>query len=324
VQVKFRVRYSYDKVPYTNTNGRLWINGIEATYDLVNQSWFILASYNEPGSFDYQVDVIVDQTTAVNDLHADDDFIVTVIFDSVYVWLAGVSNSERDAVAPDTFEATVGSSIIVYFQLRYDSDETYIDDPNTIVRINGIKASFNTETQRWEASFNGTDVGLVSYEINVFQDQFGLTQVDHRNKVPNVNWSSPPIPREVLYLGLAGVASIAVVLFIARTRKRVTKLEHALTPEELLSLEEVGISSTMQEQIITQLEWLRDLSEDIPYTGTAVLSVLNEELTKAKQMYIRAFELEPPTEPAGKRLKEMLLERIDSVLNAIDIEMEHR
>jgi len=324
VQVKFKVRYSYDKVPYTNTNGRLWINGIEATYDMVNQSWLISVSYNEAGSFDYQVDVIVDQTTAVNVLHANDDFIVTVIFDSVYVWLAGVSNSERDAIAPAIFNATVGNTITVYFQLRYESDETYIDDPTTIVQINGKQALFNAETQRWEASFEGLEVGPVSYEIDVFEDQFGLTKVDHRNRVPSVYWSSPPIPREVLYLGLAGIAGIAVVLFIARTRKRVTKLEHALTPEELLSLEEVGISSTMREQMVSQLEWLREVSEEIPFTGTDVLQVLNEELIKAKQMYTRAFEMEAPTEPAGRRLKEMLLERVDEVLDAIEKELVRR
>ncbi|MFX1605867.1 MAG: hypothetical protein ACFFDD_08155 [Promethearchaeota archaeon] len=324
VQVKFRVRYSFDEVPYTNTNGRLWINGIEATYDLVNQSWFILVSYNEPGSFDHQVDVIVDQTTAVNAINADDDFIVTTIFDSVYVWLAGVGNSERDVSAPDIFNASVGSNVTVYFQLRYDSDETYIDDPNTLVYINGLKASFNTETQRWEASFVGIEIGLVMYEIDLFQDQYGLTQVDYRNRVPSVIWSSPPIPREVLYLGLAGVAAIAVILFVARTRKRVTKLEHALTPEELLSIEEVGISATMREQMVTQLEWLRDLSEEISFTGTDVLRVLNEELIKARHMYTRAFEMESPTEPAGRRLKEMLLERIDTVLEAIEKELERR
>jgi hypothetical protein len=80
----------------------------------------------------------------------------------------------------------------------------------------------------------------------------------------------------------------------------------------------------MREQIVSQLEWLRDLSEDIPYTGTTVLSVLYEELTKAKQMYLRAFELEPPKTPAGLRLKEMLLDRIELVLKQIEQEMEHR
>jgi hypothetical protein len=147
------------------------------------------------------------------------------------------------------------------------------------------------------------------------------------NKVPRVSWSIPPIPpipQEFLYIGATVTAGFAVAIFIKRTKKRVTKLEHALTPEELLSLEEVGLSIAMSEQIVNQLEWLRDLSEDIPYTGTSVLSVLNEELMKAKQMYDRAFELEPPTEPAGMRLKEMLLERIDSVLEEIDNEMSRR
>ncbi|MFW9869492.1 MAG: hypothetical protein ACFFEL_07685 [Candidatus Thorarchaeota archaeon] len=323
VQVRFRVIYAYDSVLFTDLEGTLTINGREATYDSFNQYWYISVSQNEPGQFQYQVDNVTDYTTAVKTLIHTAEY-VTARFDSVYVWLAGVSNSERDAIAPVTLNATVGSNIIVYFQLRYMSDNTSLDGSIATVFINGEEAIFNTATQRWEATFVGTGIGIVIYHIDSFQDQYGLTQVDHRNKAPSVNWYIPPIPQDVLYIGTFTIASLAVVLFITRTRKRVTKLEHALSPEELLSLEEVGISSSMREQIITQLEWLRDLSEDIPFTGTAVLTVLNEELTKAKQMYIRAFELEPPTEPAGKRLKEMLLERIDSVLKAIEKEMERR
>ena len=333
VEVRFKVRYSYDEVLFTNLNGTLWINDIEATYNTNSEFWFISVSQNEPGEYDYEITSVVDMTTAVDRLLQDSSDIVIAIFDSISVSLAGVigidieTGLRIEVVAPSILYAPIGSSVTIYFILRYNLTPSYIDDPTALLTVNGERATFNESTQRWEVTFTGSTEGIVVYTIDDFQDQYGLTMVVLGNKVPRVNWAIPPIPPlppEVLYISAVAVVGFAVVVFVHRTKKRVTKLEHALTPEELLSLEEVGISSTMQEQIITQLEWLRDLSEDIPYTGTAVLSVLNEELTKAKQMYIRAFELEPPTEPAGKRLKEMLLERIDSVLNAIDREMEHR
>jgi hypothetical protein len=199
---------------------------------------------------------------------------------------------------------------------------------DTLIRINGEKALFNTSMQRWEVVFTNSTRGSIEYTITEFEDQYGLTMVVLEGRVPRVNWSIPPISPMFLYISgglmiaLAGTAGF--VIFARKARKRVTTLEHALTPEELLSLEEVGISSSMREQIVSQLEWLRDLSEDVPYTGTTVLSVLYEELTKAKQMYLRAFELEPPKTPAGLRLKEMLLDRIDLVLTQIEQEMEHR
>ncbi|MFW9963547.1 MAG: hypothetical protein ACFFCX_08290 [Candidatus Sifarchaeia archaeon] len=324
VQVRFKVRYSFDGLPYTDLNGTLWINGEEAIFDSVNQYWFTSVTHNQTGSFNYQVDMIDDHTTGVDKLRYVENSNVTAIFDSVYVLLAGVRNSERDASAPDTFDATVGSNIIVYFQLRYRSDNTDINNPTTTVKINGKQATFNINTQRWEATFAESVPGNITYRIDIFEDEYGLTQVDHGIKIPRVIWYIAPIPQEILYAVLVVVSGSALVLFAARIRKRVTKLELALTPEELLSLEDVGISPEMREQMVTQLEWLRDLSEEIPFFGTDILRVLNEELTKAKQMYTRAFELEPPTEAAGMRLKEMLLERIDSVLQAIEKEMERR
>jgi hypothetical protein len=58
--------------------------------------------------------------------------------------------------------------------------------------------------------------------------------------------------------------------------------------------------------------------------GNDVLTVLNEELAQAKQMYVKAFELEPPSEPAGLQLRDMLLNRIDSILESIGKELKNR
>ncbi|MFX1482949.1 MAG: hypothetical protein ACFFCP_07150 [Promethearchaeota archaeon] len=332
VDVRFQVIYSFDGIPFTNLNGTVWINGTEATFDSINEFWFVTVSYNEPGYYRYLVSDVDDQTTAVNQTLQESEDFVTAIFDRAYVWLAGTigidvdTGLERDVLAPGTLNAQIQGSVIIYFELRYTSDASYIEDPNTIVVVNGERAIFNESTERWEVTFTSSSSGIVEYTIDEFQDQYGLTMVVHEGKIPKVDWSIPPIiiPPDVLYIGAIGVAGFAAAILVTRIKKRVTKLEHALTPEELLSLEEVGISTAMREQIIAQLEWLRDLSEEIPFTGTSVLAVLKEELTKAQQMYVRAFELDPPTEPAGMRLKEMLLERIASVLHSIEQEMERR
>ena len=80
----------------------------------------------------------------------------------------------------------------------------------------------------------------------------------------------------------------------------------------------------MRAQIVNHLEWLRDLTEEIPYMGNSVLVILSEELAQAKEMYVKAFESEIPTEPAGLRLRDMLLDRIDTVLESIGKEMASR
>ncbi|MHA2211271.1 MAG: hypothetical protein ACXABV_19110, partial [Candidatus Thorarchaeota archaeon] len=295
VQVRFRVRYSFDGAPYTDSNGRLWINGTEAIFDSVNEFWFRLVSQNTVGSFDYMVDSIDDQSSGVNSLRNERNFISTATFDRVYVWLAGVrgvdvdSDSEVDKLAPEILKAMQGGIVTIYFQIRYESDGIYIDDSNTLVSINGERAIFNQDSGRWELVVTGSDIGIIAYWINSFEDQYGLTEVNHGDLVPRVEWVPPVIPIELLYFAGGGVGLAAVVIFISRTRKRVTTLEHALTPEELLSLEDVGISGTMRSQIVNHLEWLRDLTEEIPYMGDDVLMILGEELAQAKEMYVKAF-----------------------------------
>ncbi|MFW9963398.1 MAG: hypothetical protein ACFFCX_07535 [Candidatus Sifarchaeia archaeon] len=332
VQVKFRVRYSFDEVPFTDSNGRLWINDMEASFDSFNQYWFVSVTSNDAVELTFNVTSIDDQTSTVREIVQDNNDIVTLIFDTVIVSSAGVrfwdieTSLWKESPAPDTVSMPIGSSIVIYFELRYATDERSITNPDTVVMINDARATFNINTQRWECVFNGSIIGSVNYTISQFQDEYGLTQVQHGTKIPKVEWYITPIitPEAILYISVVAVSGLAAGIFVRRTKKRVTALEHALTPEELLSIEEVGISSSMREEMVTQLEWLRNLSEEIPYMGTDILRVLNEEILKAKLMYTKAFELEPPTEHAGKQLKELLLERIDDILQLIDKEMARR
>jgi len=114
------------------------------------------------------------------------------------------------------------------------------------------------------------------------------------------------------------------VLFVRRTRRRVARLEKALTPEELLVLEEVAMPHEMQQDTIANLEWLRGLPEEIPNMPNDVLTLLWEELTKAQSMYERAFELRPATGEAGETLRKLLLERIETTIAMIDNEINSR
>jgi hypothetical protein len=330
VQVRFKIRYSFDESSYTDANGSLMINGTEATFDSSNGFWFISVSSDVLGSFTFSIEAFDDQTSGITNIIDGNQYVSIAVFDSVYVSLAGVrgtdvaSNSVVDVLAPHTLSVLLGSEVTIYFQLRYLSDGEYIVESNTILTIKGQQASYDSNQDRWEIAVTSNEIGIIEYLITSFEDQYGLTEVDQTNMIPRVEWSPTVIPPEILYIVVGGIASLAVVVFIARTRKRVTTLEHALTPEELLSLGDVGITSELRGQIVNQLEWLRDLSEEIPYIGNDVLSVLNEELTRAKQMYVKAFELEPPTEPAGMQLKEMLLQRIESILESIEMETQNR
>ncbi|MFW9890406.1 MAG: hypothetical protein ACFFER_19690, partial [Candidatus Thorarchaeota archaeon] len=328
-QVRFWIDYVFDQSPYTNSNGKLWINGTQASYNSTGGYWFILVSHDIVGEFNYYVERFEDDTSTIASLRNQGSIFCTAKFDSVYVSSAGVRGRNLvedlfvEVDSSVTLSVLLGSPVTIYFQLRYASDDALITDPNTLVVINGTPATYNSTTERWEAAFTSDHDGTFEYSIDSFRDRFGLTEVDHRTLVPKVAWTSRPFSPYVLLLGLTGITGLAII-FVARARRRVTTLEHALTPEELLSLEDVGISSTMRAQIVNHLEWLRDLSEEIPYMGNNVLVILSEELAQAKQMYVKAFELEIPTEPAGLRLRDMLLDRIDTILESIEKEMASR
>jgi hypothetical protein len=333
VEVRFWLRYSFDEAPYSDANGTLQINATEAAYSVSSGYWYRSVIHHDVGSYRYVVTGFNDSSSAVTRFIDAGGIVSMATFDNVYVLLAGVrgtnitSGSEVNLLAPDILQVPIGSQVTIYFKLRYQSDDATIANPNTIVRINGQIAVFVEGQDLWEVTFIEPETALISYLIDSFEDEYGLTQVDHRGLIPTVDWSVrpiPPLPPDILLFMMASGAGLLAVAFAIRTRRRVTTLEHALTPEELLSLEDVGISSTMRAQIVNQLEWLRDLSEEIPYMGNDVLTVLNEELAQAKQMYVKAFELEPPSEPAGLQLRDMLLNRIDSILESIGKELKNR
>ncbi len=253
------------------------------------------------------------------------------VFDEVYVSAGGVwarrpaFDPDFDVPAPDTLEVQINAVVTIYFVLRYEWDGAYVSNPEAVVTVNGTRAIYSLVRERWEANVTSDTTGSEVYVIDAFQDVSGLTQIRTTVLIPNIEWILPPPPLPIpLFIGaIGGVVLIGSFLFI-RARRRVEMLEHALTPEELLSIGDVGMPQEMRDQTIANLEWLRGLPEEIPSMGDDVLSILWEELEKARTMYERAFEMETITGEAGTELRSLLLERFDSVIEMIEREMESR
>lgn len=257
------------------------------------------------------------------------------VLDLVCVSAAGVwarrlaLDPEVDIPAPDTLEVEPGAVVTMHFNLRYEPDGTYVSNTEAVVKVNGIRAVCVAERERWEANVTSTITGSATYEIDTFQDPSGLTQISSTEHVPRIEGIPPIAPLDSPPLVLIVVGAIVAVVLVASmifilARRRVEKLEHALTPEELLSIEDVTMPQEMRDQTIANLEWLKALPEEIPNMGSDVLSILWEELEKARTMYERAFEMETTAGTAGTELRKLLLERFDSVINVIDREIESR
>ena len=147
------------------------------------------------------------------------------------------------------------------------------------------------------------------------------SQINQRviNKAANAKALLPPLKSRI-----HSHEVVVLVALLVSSRRRVARLEEALTPEELLMLSDVGMSDEIRQQTVANIEWLKSLPGDIPHMTTDVLRVIWEELEKARTMYERAFELEPVATEAGEQLRKTLLDRIDFLLGLIDREVESR
>ncbi|MFX1416818.1 MAG: hypothetical protein ACFFC0_08395, partial [Promethearchaeota archaeon] len=320
VEARFWLRYGYDHAPYTGTDGLLFVNKTQATYNTAGGYWFISVTNSSVGLYRYTVSNFSDGDLSI--LVDAEEHGCDVIFDRVYVSSAGAD----EARAPDVFSTDVGLDVIIYFVLRYEFDGSFVTDPDTLVMVNGQPAQYAYENDRWELTVRSSAEGPIDYVIDEFEDSYGLTQIDQRGKIPRIHWALPSHPLgPYLPLILLAAAAVSVVVFFARRMlSRVARLEEALTPEELLVLQEAGMPRELQEETIANLEWLRELPREIPNMPKDVLKLLWEELEKARSMYERAFELRPAVGEAGETLRNLLLERIETTIALIDSEIESR
>jgi hypothetical protein len=325
VEVRFKVRYEYDGALFTGVNRELQVDDLDATYRGVGNYWYLTVSKDSVGAFGYEVTGFSDSTSAVTVLVNASIYATIAVFDAVYVEGAGVWDDPASIALSGMIEAHSGDVVTLYFYLKYQSDDSDVAGSGTVVRVNQVPAAYVAARGRWEISVTSAVVNITDYEIDSFEDAFGITQIEQGQFVPRISWLPPLVTGPPMQLLLAGAAgAVILVALLVSSRRRVAKLEGVLTPEELLTLSDVGMSDEMRRQTVANLEWLKGLSSDIPHMTTDVLSVVWEELEKAHTMYERAFELEPVATEAGEQLRKTLLERIDFLLGMIDREVESR
>jgi hypothetical protein len=333
VDVMFRVRRGYTGSMFTDSDGIVFINGIEATFQETEGYWYITATSSEVVTQSYSITGHSDLVGGIEAIIGETIFTCTTIWDLIYVSHAGVWGSapafdpEIDSPAGRTLQCELGWTVTVYFYLNYMSDDGVLSDPTATVIVNGQNAIFSEERQRWELNVTSQGIGVIQYIIEEILDSYGLKQVDQRGLYPTINWFPVRLAMSIATYGGLGLAGVGVALFIRRTRRRVAVLEEALGPERVMSIEEADLPVKVREEILASLDWLRDLQEQIPSLDTAILLSVKEELGNAHDLYTKAFgdfmNEEYLTDP-GLRLKHALITRVDVLIRIVDRELNLR
>jgi hypothetical protein len=333
VDVMFRVQRAYTDSLFTDNDGMIYINNLEAIFLAAEGYWYITVTSDDVITHSYGITGHVDLIEGFEVIDGETEFTCTTTWDLIYVSRAGVWGSppafdpEIDSPAGRTLQCDLDWIVTVYFYLNYMSDGTALSDPDTIVIINGQNAIFVAEKQRWEVNVTSNRVGLVQYTIGEILDSYGLTQVDQRGLYLTIDWFPVRFVMGIATYGGIGIVGIAAVLFIRRTRRRVAALEKALGPERVMSMEEAELPVKTREEILESLDWLRELQEQIPSLDTTILLSVKEELQNAFELYVKAFgDLvhEGHVTDPGLKLKQALVTRVDVLIRNVDRELSAR
>ncbi|MFW9965359.1 MAG: hypothetical protein ACFFCX_17435, partial [Candidatus Sifarchaeia archaeon] len=333
VDVMFRVRRGYTGLIFTDADGVVFINSIEATFLQTEGYWYITVTSSEVVTRSYSITSHTDAVGGIEAIVGEDEFTCTTTWDVIYVSRAGVWGSapafdpEIDSPAGRTLQCELDWTVTVYFYLNYMSDNGALSDPTATVIVNGQNAIFVADRQRWELNVTSQGLGEMRYIIEEILDQYGLTHVDQQGLYPTINWFPVRFVMSVAAYGGIGLAGVAVALFIRRTRRRVAALEKALGPERVMSMEEAELPAKLREGILASLDWLRELQEQIPSLDTTILLSVKEELKNAYDLYAKAFGDvvydEYLTDP-GLRLKQALVKRVNVLIKVVDRELNRR
>jgi hypothetical protein len=237
-------------------------------------------------------------------------------------------NPEIELPAPATLHCELDAVVTVYFYLRYQTDGALVTNPSTIVVINGNNAEYVEERERWELDVTSSVIGDTLYEIEVFEDEFGITRVDHKGLSLRISC----FPNQLL-VGMGAISAIglvgsgAVVLRRRRRRKRLTALEDAEGPEAILSVGDVALRPDFRKDIVAASEWLRQISDRIPELDDELLSSFRSELNFAHSKYSLSFNIDSVDSDAKDMayfLKKSFLDRLSSVITLIDDEIASR
>jgi len=161
----WKLRYDYDDVVFDNSKGSVTIGGMSATWNSTNSRWEVSVTLPSTPQLTTKNLDFIDNTyglTAITGTTSQ-----SVIADRIEVYNAWVSSSRAD----------LNSTQYVYFQLRYDYDDSIFDNSKGSVTINGVSATWDSANSRWYISTSKSTVGNYSYFLAFTDNTYGLTAV---------------------------------------------------------------------------------------------------------------------------------------------------
>jgi len=159
--VYFVLRYEYDNALITD--GVVYVNGSAAYYSPQNGRWELVVQQSSVCRKAYYVSAVSGNAYGITAINHQAPCPI-VVWDKVLVVSGGITKQRAD----------VGSSVKVYFVLRYAYDDGLVTSGT--VQINGTSASYNGTAGRWEALVSLQSVGRFGFAVSsVFDGQYGLT-----------------------------------------------------------------------------------------------------------------------------------------------------
>jgi hypothetical protein len=151
-----RAVYEYDNAPFTA--GVLKINGTDAFYDASMGRWSLSFSSNRVGKTVFKVSSVNDSVYGLS-VFSDPNPPSTIIWDRIKVESCGAV-SER---------VNVNSSGLVYFILKYEYDDSLVNDGIVILNAS-LPMVWNSANGRWEFKDSLNSVGKRTYYVSSVRD----------------------------------------------------------------------------------------------------------------------------------------------------------
>jgi len=333
VEVRFRVRTDYSESIFTDADGIIYINGTAALYRPDFEYWYVSVTESFVTSQTYVISDSLDSHRGLTKIAGAEMHVCRVTWDIVYVSRAGVRgrspffNPEVEYHASRVVRSELDWTLTVFFCFKYMSDDTLVSEPSTTVVVNGQSAVYVAERERWEVNVTSPGIGAVTYQIEEFRDVFGLTEVNHMDLYPTIEWFPSQLLTNMITIGAIGSVLGAAVLLALRARRRVAILESALDPDRILSIEEIEVPAQTTREIVDSLDTLAEMYDQIPLLDDENLRSFQYEMSKTLALLNQAFAsdvLVIATEDPLSPLKKALIIRVRLVLKSVTKEIALR
>jgi hypothetical protein len=174
--VYFVLKYEYDLALVSD--GSVLVNGSAATYSAVNMRWELNVSQSTVCSNCYYVSAVSGNLYGITVINHQASY-PQVIWDRVKV--------ESGGITPSSSRVNVGSSVKVYFVVKYEFDGALVTDG--VVQFNGSSASYNASAGRWELSVVHDSAGNWSYGVSgVSGNLYGITVLSDSAGLKSCVW----------------------------------------------------------------------------------------------------------------------------------------